>query len=389
VDPVAKTASAARLRHVDFIRVTAFACVVAVHLAGTVNDLNSFAWGGVSYLMHFARYAFICVTAFVLFYGYYRRDQRPSVFYRRRFGQIVLPYLIWSAIYLAIVIGESSWRGTGGTIELVTVKVLTGDAWYHLYFLMITMQFYLVFPLLRWLLRRTEGQHGRVLAASWVIQLGYMALVAWVPKSAGAPWVWDRSYVLLPMYAGFVVLGALAAVHYRRMHAWVVANTGPLWAVGIAGFVVATGIYVVRVQVFDVPVGTAIMAMHPSEALVALAVTLLLYLAGTAWLTGTDRGLLARAVDLGSLRAFGVYAAHPLVIWLLGFSFTPTVLELIPYAAVRTPVLLLVVYAATLLLVEVLLRTPLSKLLVARDRLRPTRPGSGEAVSKEPAHLAR
>jgi peptidoglycan/LPS O-acetylase OafA/YrhL len=369
---VAKTASAARLRHVDFIRVTAFACVVAVHLAGTINVLDTFAWGGVSYVMHFARYAFICVTAFVLFYGYYRRDERPRVFYRRRFGQVVLPYLIWSAIYLAIVIGESSWRGTGGTIELVTVKVLTGDAWYHLYFLMITMQFYLVFPLLRWLVRRTEGHHGRLLAAASTIQLGYMALVAWVPKSAGAPWVWDRSFVLLPMYTGFVVLGALAAVHYRRMHAWVVANTRLLWGLGIAGFVVATGIYVVRVQVFDVSVGAARMAMHPSEALVALAVILLLYLAGTAWLTGTDRGLLARAVDLGSLRAFGVYAAHPLVIWLLGFSVTPAVLEAIPYAAVRTPLLLVVVYAVTLLLVEVLLRTPLSKALVARDRLRPS-----------------
>jgi peptidoglycan/LPS O-acetylase OafA/YrhL len=364
----------ARLRHVDFIRVTAFACVVAVHLAGTVNDLNTFAWGGVSYVMHFARYAFICVTAFVLVYGYYRRDQKPGVFYRRRFAQVVVPYLIWSAIYLAIVVGRTPWRGFGPTVELVAVKVLTGDAWYHLYFLVITMQFYLVFPLLRWLLRRTEGRHGRVLAVSWVIQLGYMAVVAWVPKQAPAGFLWDRSYVLLPMYTGFVVLGALAAVHYRRMHAWVVAHTRFLWGLGSAGFTVATVIYVVRVRVFDVSVGAASMAMHPSEALLALAVILLLYLAGTAWLAEptADHRLLARAVDLGSLRAFGVYAAHPLVIWLLGFSFTPAVLDAIPYAAVRTPLLLAVVFAATLLLVEVLLRSPLSKPLVARDRLRPS-----------------
>lgn len=376
-----QAAPANRLRHVDFIRVIAFACVVAVHLAGTVNDLNTFAWGGLSYVMHFARYAFICVTAFVLYYGYYRRDERPATFYRRRFGLVVWPYLIWSAIYLAITIGRTPWRGTGPTVELIAVKVLTGDAWYHLYFLMITMQFYLVFPLLRWLLRRTEGRHGRVLAVSWAVQLGYMAVVAWLPRPAGGTaFLWDRSYVLLPMYLGFVVTGALAAVHYRRTHDWIAAHTRLLWTVGVAVFAVTAGSYVVRVRLLGVPVPTAAMAMQPWEAPQSLAVVVLLYLAGTAWLAGrtddkhdTDDagGPLARAVAYGSVRAFGVYAAHPFVIWLLGLWFTPVVLNVIPYAAVRTPVLLLIVYAVALLLVEGLLRSPLSKPLAARARLRP------------------
>lgn len=364
-----RVARSTRLAHVDFIRVIAFACVVAVHLAGEVNDLNDVGWGAVSFVMHYARYAFICVTAFVLCYGYYRSDQPARVFYRRRFGQIVLPYLIWSAIYLAIRIAETPWRGPGGTLKVILVDTLTGDAWYHLYFLIITMQFYLVFPWFRRLLRRTEGRHGRLLAASWVVQLGYMAVVAWVPRPGGSlGQLWAKSYVLLPMYAGFVMLGALAAVHYRLMHDWVLAHIGLLWTVGIAGLAGSLAGYVFRVAVLDVPVAAARMAMHPLEALLSLAMILLLYLAGTAWLDRRDTEPLSTVVEIASVRAFGVYASHPFVIWVLGFWLTPAVLTAIPYALPRTVLLLLLTYVGALLVVEVLLRSPLSRLLVARER---------------------
>ena len=39
------------------------------------------------------------------------------------------------------------------------VALVTGTASYHLYFLLVSMQLYLVFPLLRRLLRATAGRH--------------------------------------------------------------------------------------------------------------------------------------------------------------------------------------------------------------------------------------
>ncbi len=52
-----------------------------------------------------------------------------------------------------------------------------GTAWYHLYFLLVSMQIYLVFPLILWLVRKTAGHHGVLLAISAVIQL---ALTSWL-----------------------------------------------------------------------------------------------------------------------------------------------------------------------------------------------------------------
>jgi peptidoglycan/LPS O-acetylase OafA/YrhL len=93
-----RPATRPRKHHVDLMRVITFASVVLIHTVGTVLDQNSVAVGGLAYLMHYTRYAFVAITAFVLFLGYYRRDEGVLPFYRRRFSLVVLPYLLWSGV---------------------------------------------------------------------------------------------------------------------------------------------------------------------------------------------------------------------------------------------------------------------------------------------------
>jgi peptidoglycan/LPS O-acetylase OafA/YrhL len=353
------------------MRVITFACVVLIHTVGTVVDLNTFSGGGLAYLMHYTRYAFVAITGFVLFLGYYRRDEGVLPFYRRRFGLVVVPYLLWSGVYLSLIAATTQWRGVFGTAKWVLHNVVYGASWFHLYFLLVSMQFYLLFPLTRWVVRRTEGHHGLLLAGAWAVQLGYMWLGTFVPPLPGwIGWViWGRSYTLLPMYIGFAFLGALAAVHYERMHAWVRVHLRLLATVAAGGLVATAVIYYVRVELGSSP-GYASMAMHPAQVVPALAMILALYVVGTVWCDRRrDTDFLAKAVDAGSVRAFGVYAAHPLAIWLLGKWFTPALFATIPYTLVRVPLLLLAVYVLSLAIVEVLLRSPLAKQLVARDRL--------------------
>lgn len=370
--PTQRTVARPRRYHIDLMRVITFACVVLIHTVGTVMRLDTVPVGGLAYLMHYTRYAFVAITGFVLFLGYYRSDDGVLPFYRRRFGLVVLPYLLWSGVYLSLFVATTEWRGFVGTAQWALHNLVYGTSWYHLYFLLVSMQFYLLFPLLRWVVRRTEGHHGLLLAGAWVMQLGYMCLVVFVPRLPG--WIgwflWGRSYTLLPMYIGFAILGALAAVHYERMHAWVRAHLGLLGAVAACGLAASAVIYYVRVFELGSSPSRAAMAMHPAQLVPALAAILALYVVGTAWLARRqDTDFLARAVDAGSVRAFGVYATHPLAIWLLGKWFTPMLFAAIPYNIVRVPLLLLVVYVASLAMVEVLLRSPLSKQFVARDRL--------------------
>jgi peptidoglycan/LPS O-acetylase OafA/YrhL len=78
-------------------------------------------------------------------------------------------------------------------------NLVTGAGWYHLYFLLVTMEFALVFPLLLRLLRRTVGRHSLVLGVSLVVQLAtLMAYQRWqLPADGWRAIVGDAS---LPAY---------------------------------------------------------------------------------------------------------------------------------------------------------------------------------------------
>jgi len=71
------------------------------------------------------------------------------------------------------------------------------------------------------------------------------------------------------------------------------------------------------------------------------------------------------------MRAFGVFAVHPLILDILGRTgFLRGLFEWFPGSPVtRAIVLIVTVLTLSLLLVDVLLRTPVSRHLVARPRI--------------------
>ena len=329
--------------------------------------------GAYALLSHFTRYAFVFITAFVLFRGYYRRTElRAGTFWRRRFNLILLPYLIWSVIYSMLGYADNPWPGLGMAVGETAAKIITGNAWYHMYFLMVSMQFYLLFPVFRWVVRKTESHHGVLLAVAAMIQVGYMWMVCYVPAPSGLlGLLWRHSWVAFPMYLLFITLGALWAVHYQRVHAWVVDHQQVLWAFVVLGFATTLGVFLVRVKVFGLPPEVADAAMHPDVLPWALGCIIGLYLAGWTWSRqrGDGQGLLGRFVDAGTVRAFGVFACHPLLLWLLGRCGYITWLSVhVSRDAIRVPLLILTTISLSLVFVELLLYSPVSRLLVARRR---------------------
>jgi len=360
----------------DVVRVLTFACVIAVHTLSTTHPLDDPRADGLVMLLHFTREAFFVLTAFVLMHRYGTAPPRTGPFWRRRFLLVGVPYVVWTVIYTGLqAVGYNGTRlaftppTPGAALHDLAFDLATGTAWYHMYFLLVSMQFYLLFPLFQRLLAATKGQHRWVLAAALVLQV---LVDEWIhdPDPTGI------KADLLP-YAGsfvgsyvfFLVLGGVVALHrervlkaLRRRPALVVAAVVVTGA-GAGGWYlwsVATGVSPQFASDVFQPV------MLPWVVAVVAGFALL----GLGWAAGRD-GRSPRWVTWASERSFGVFLVHPVILFVLTVEGASAPLADLP-RPLPTVGVYLVAVGGSLALVALIRRTPLRMPLTGKpsDRRR-------------------
>ena len=140
-------------------------------------------------------------------------------FYRGRLQKIVLPYLIWVAVYYAYFV---FFRGYFAFSWADLARYwLIGNIASPFYFVVIVVQFYALLPLWLWLVRHVPG---------WVAVPLAFALMLWLPPFPYR----DRVFVT---YLGYWLLGCYGAKHYHRLVAALWRGRG-VWA-GAFGLVAA------------------------------------------------------------------------------------------------------------------------------------------------------
>ena len=363
------------LDQVDVVRLLTFGSVIMVHAIAALTPPQGPTARGTLMLLHFTRETFFVITGFVLFHAGYRRTLDLPGFWRRRYLLIGVPYLAWSALYF----GWHAWRdGRRGAGEFA-FELVTGTAEYHLYFLLVSMQVYLVFGLLVALVRRTQGRHGRLLAAV----AGYQLVVFWllhdvIPAWRGAPhWLGvldGYAQQLLPSYLVYVVAGALAAVHIDQVQGWVLRHGRVIAAGVLGGGVLTEGVYLWQVAT-GTPPSRASDVLQPVMVGWTLVVTAGLLALGLRYALRVAGGRPLRGIREGARISFGVFLVHPLAI---------SVLLLTPFGAAiarpgqpwQTLLLWLGTVAVSVVVAELAIRTPLSLPLTGRRRPHPAAEGS-------------
>lgn len=172
-----------RISELDLIRSFAFLAVVYQHVIGVfmrrpgLDEQTAVIYGMLFHLLKFAVPAFIFITGLVLFYNYWERVDYFS-FIRKRTKEILVPYFVWSAVYLSLqpISPDSAGRSAWGILK----AILTGSASYHLWFVVMIFQFYLLYPLWQRMfhaVRKWTGSHRVRLACA----IGFFALLyAWL-----------------------------------------------------------------------------------------------------------------------------------------------------------------------------------------------------------------
>lgn len=352
------------LWQIDVVRLLTFAAVIAVHSIDFTQSESSKVAAGALMLLQFGREVFFTISGFVLVYAAIRRPQPAVSFWRRRVPAVALPYLAWSGIYYGYSIVAAphihpSWTGFG-------YDLVTGESEYHLYFLLVTLQLYLVFPLLMRFVRATASKAWTVLGLAGAANLAWLAVLhdARAPAGGLGRIVWVHAFELLPTYAVYVLAGCYAAANLKAVQRVVDRRSRPLVVISVVSAAVAIAGYVA--QLGGRAPRDAGSVLQPVMVLTCVAATLLLYLAGSRWAAGSRRH--ERGVAVASDISFGVYLAHPLVLALLldrGLAF----------GMHRMPAQIAVVLAfvgtalGSAALALVLRRTRVAPLLIGRPRV--------------------
>ena len=106
--------------------------------------------------------------------------------------------------------------------DTIHLLYLFGTGYYQLYYLLVLLEFYALFPLLLVLLRKTAGHHGLVLLVSGLVQLALVSSMHWGLVPAWMQGYWATREVT--SYQFYLVAGMVVAMHLDEFHDWLCAH---------------------------------------------------------------------------------------------------------------------------------------------------------------------
>lgn len=141
------------ISEIHILRAIGCLFVVAVHVSGSFyyahgqqyNEWTLF----INQISRFGTPMFALISGFLLFYQTRNRGFNFKKFTTSRFTKIGLPFLFWSSFYLLFTYFVLGANPLASGEKLFLVDFVFGNTFYHLYFMSIVFQFYLLFPLLQ------------------------------------------------------------------------------------------------------------------------------------------------------------------------------------------------------------------------------------------------
>ncbi|MDI9431562.1 MAG: acyltransferase family protein, partial [Sedimentisphaerales bacterium] len=163
------------IQYINVLRILAIYAVVTAHVAIWLTMATRpfvFHWwlgSGLFYLAHFSIPVFVMISGALLLDD--TRRESAGQFYRRRMVRVGVPLVVWTVVYLLVrrfVDGEPLSTG------LVVQLILTGEPYYHLWFLYMIFGLYLITPALRTFVRCAgQGQRWFVIVLGLVLANAY------------------------------------------------------------------------------------------------------------------------------------------------------------------------------------------------------------------------
>jgi peptidoglycan/LPS O-acetylase OafA/YrhL len=370
------TGTRKRLDHIDAMRPVKQAAVISTHTLIFFAPLaTSSAVVGLIMLTRFSRDAFLFVSACMLTYSYNNAKKvELGSYFKRRFVSVGVPYLAWTVIYFfytsvtntKVLPFYSFHRANLWSLSALKYFLhLLETGYYHLYYLMVIMEFYVLFPLLIMFIRKYARWHMHLMIVVVLWQIAFGVLVSGPHFGVSIPGILQTR--LITSYPVYIIGGMIVAVHLDVIHEWICTHARLIY---VFTFVSAVGAevlsYLGRYPWLPRYLRTGINIYSPTILPFNIGAILCVYLLGV-YLTAPRRSNRTRAVvRSGSDNSYGVYLSQ--MLWI------PFLLRLrdasglhIPWV-LTVPVALLLVYFMGYFFTALMARTPLAKAVAGRSR---------------------
>ncbi len=383
-NPAPSTGTRQRLDHIDAMRPIKQAAVISTHSIIFLAPVTAgLARVNLLIFTHFSREAFLFVSSCMLAYSFQGIDTvNLRHYWRRRLLAVGLPYLTWTLIYFVWVslLTESGFPyyhfsgenilSAAGVHQLVHFT-LTG--YYHLYYLLVLLEFYVVFPWVLRGVRRLKNRHGTLILAALAWQIInsmfwpdiFSPAVHLHLANASSQAFWETR--LITSYALYLVAGIVVAMHLNDVHDWICSH-GYL----ILSVTIASGAGAVALNYWH---GKGFLHRVLVPGVNPFAVTAIPYNVGAilcvyifgVFLVSPRRSLRTRAVvKSGSDNSYGIYLSQLIWIPLLGRLIAVTHPH-VPWPYVTFTAVALA-YLMGFLFTALAARTPVARALTGRSQ---------------------
>jgi surface polysaccharide O-acyltransferase-like enzyme len=291
-----------RLREIDFIRAVAALSVIAIHItASFVTDTAlGRAWNEI---MRYAVPLFIILSGIVLYHAEMGRPRLSYLkFQRKRMGKVLIPYVLWTLLYVLYIarqfLRENGFEGIPRLVSPTLDHLWYGTAFYHLYFLIITFQLYLLYPLLRDMMNRKPLL---LLCSSFLLTL-------FAQTASFLQWDLGWRITFFPNWLFFFVFGMYFALNKEAWQPKLrgrLGTTGILWLVSMA--ILFLDGYFSKKWAYSV---------KPSVMLYTICSFFFFYAA--ALRIKDTKSRFGKVLDWLSAQSFLIFLLHPLVLNLFG-----------------------------------------------------------------------
>ncbi len=345
-----------RLTELDFVRAIAAISVVVIHVTaspiafGRRGSLPVLFYIGANQMARFSIAAFVFITGVVLFYNYPAdRPIRYGEFIRRRLTYIFVPYLLWSIGYTAakVIITRGSYRPT---LAMFAKDLALGNTFYHLYFIILIFQAYLLFPLILRSVRACRGREWPLMIAAFIayaLLMQHSQYGHFQPQSPLMKFIWQYRDRNLLWWSFYLILGGVVADHWQSVMTWLQRHPLVVSASFIASYAWITWDAFSHFAIPNYDAATAMTPLRP----VALVYTIctLAFLLIVPDLLARASGMVSATISLGQV-SFAVYLAHPFVLTVGEILLRRLNLPQLPYVAINLLAGVLLPYLGAIIL---------------------------------------